>query len=997
MSSPQQSLLTRSETSSLGEDLDALLVGDGEYEDEGAALSASASASPTGSGEAPAATPRRSSLAAELASLAHGLSGELVRHRDAFMRVVQFPLDTSDEAAHDGELPASSLHARRLRRHTMGGTEVLKAVRAAGEQAELAMAEKGEGEGDESAGGTALGPAPALAPAAAHVPFFSPVNDALRNQSFFLKAAFEMIRSKHEWETQVLEGLRVKFPGLPASNEAIMFGELKKCHPQTHHHVRTKYVVVSPGLLSYVSAGALPSASGGSEEPPEPTETMHRVGSPLVLFGKTALLLGAKDRHAGIKTVRLWPGTRCRAVNKKAGRYHFQVLETAPRAPAAEPTSPTAGSPVSPRPEGFGSDDKEATAAETAAAAAAALPSAAPQAPPIYYKGALFVAQSEEERVRWMRVIEDAAELGASQDESGGVLGHGHAPGHGHGPPLLPELQDIHERVQACADASSYLAALGKVFALPGLERLCQPAQPVELASPRSLGSANSAANAASSRRWRRGTRTSVMHGAHKVDVPMEWAHGKMRLPRGGLGEDNSTEQLFRDMQRDSIVINGRLYSGWSEEVEQTQQPAGIKGTSSMSSTAGGAGGAGARHRSNSASGGFAGPGLCSIVCGLAREIQAASQDVPLTEAEALALGHQVLMSCNRTQSGGNTLDVVTTLLGRDDLAIVAHDSENVPPLKVIVYRLEYPGRAGAQHAQHALHAQAASPLAHATPAAASPSTRGAPAAAAAATAAAASADGYHAPVAVVPELEVGSDSDESHGAQPSPVPGSAARHRKSMSDGDSVDFESLKHAHEASLLGGVATDGSSGGHKGGLVAAAAVAAAGASATATGAMAAADVVKDSKDAKDEEKGPPAAVVSSLRLIQGEILKLAWPRRRASEPFKQHELNKLAAMAAAAQPHQPQQSHQQQQQQHAALLAEFQVRDPGPRVEVQVTMHYKICNPDCDSSQGVWARVTATFKRTFALVGQRKTVALGQGKVSLSLSAFMPTTVVASLD
>lgn len=379
-------------------------------------------------------------------------------------------------------------------------------------------------------------------------------------QSFLLRAVFELVQSKLAYQSEVLEGIRLRYPELPPSSEAIMYGDLRRVKPGG-----TFFVVVAPGQMMFVA-----SALGAS--------------SSLPLFNKP-------HKREPVKSMRLAPGTWCRALDAHSSkkRFCFEIVG------GVECASPT---------RSYGGDVESL-------------------APPKSSERRLWTASSNEDRLRWMRVINDAANTIALS-----------------APPSLEDaaLDRLHARTKAAQTVPQYLAALSDMF---------------KLAS------------------------TSTK----RLEAPLEWAHSKLNLPRGGQSDDAGTQmqQVFKDMQRDKVSINGHVFQGWVDADDRVRSSS-SKATSrtSMSSIS-----------SLSSSAPAVGPAICAMVCALAREIQRHSNEVELTEAEALTLSHQVLSSCSRTQSGGNTLDVVTLLCGHDSFAFIASDSADVQPLQIRVYSAE--------------------------------------------------------------------------------------------------------------------------------------------------------------------------------------------------------------------------------------------------------------------------------------------------------------------
>ncbi|GBG25525.1 Hypothetical Protein FCC1311_017442 [Hondaea fermentalgiana] len=673
------------------------------------------------------------------------------------------------------------------------------------------------------------------------------------NQSFFLHAVFDLVKSKLEWEMQVLESLRVKYPELPASNEAIMYGHLRKGKGL---NVRSKFVLISPGLMTYLTSSAAPGLQDGSA-----AFSSSSSASPLVLFGK-----GAKDKKEPVKTLRLRPGTRCRPIEKKHGRFAFEIIDPGATLDSSTTTRLYGASIV---------EGSEIRSSETR----------------------VWAVSSEDERVRWMRVIEDAAGLEARLEDESFVE--------------EKELNELHAEIAKSRSAEDYLEALGKVYGLRHLsaaQLICELHAESEANGADGPGggeddeeennsvccSASLASQADNGSVVDVCSGDTALHGSKRVDVPVAWVHDKLHLPRGGISNDSTMMQILKDMQRDTIVINGKHFEGHSELVGK---------------------------RSAGSSGSFASPAVCSIVCEIAREIQRHSLEVELTEAEALELAHQVLMTCNRTQSGGNTLDAVSVLCANSEFSFVAADT-SVPtqPLQIRVYnaprvrrlplRSETSPRSGEGGHRHA------------------PYRRG--------------SRRSRASSQPQPDELAKTSKNRDHQGSPLKLDSSDLLYRKTSSDGDfSATFADLSNEDANTNGAGASTN------------------------------------DSQDPRSSSttpaKGAHAAHHPEFRLSLSKLRH----RRRASEPLQLDM--PLTALADAA----AQQEHQQRLETHSGT--DLEELNPAPRVDICVVMHYKLCNVNFqDESDAVWARVRARFRRTFALVGQRKTVALGQGTISLSL-------------
>lgn len=660
------------------------------------------------------------------------------------------------------------------------------------------------------------------------------LSEADGNQSFFLHAVFDLVKAKLDWEMQVLESLRIKYPELPASNEAIMYGHLRK---GKGINIRSKFVVVSPGLMTYLTSSAAPGMQESSSSLPSSTSSM---ASPLVLFGKNT-----KDKREPVKTMRLHPGLRCRPIEKKHGRFAFEIID------------PMSGQDASASTRLYGASVVEGSETRNTDAR-------------------IWVASSEDERIRWMRVIEDAANLETRMEHESAVE--------------VKRLNELHMRVSQSHSPEEYLESLGKVFGLNHLNA----AQLICELEPDSDENGSISPGGSSLVDYI-GDEVPV-RGSKRIDVPVAWVHDKLKLPRGGIAHDSTMMQILKDMQRDTIVINDKTFEGHSELIGK---------------------------RSAGSSGSFASPAVCAIICAIAREIQRNSIEVDLTEAEALELAHQVLMTCNRTQSGGNTLDAVSVLCASPEYSFVAADT-SVPtqPLRIRVYsapRLQraptpedQTGRRSSLSSQHTEGKKSRRSSVRRHRAISQPQSRN-------------------------QKEKPSSASKEQNQNQITTTQSSSAFnvHRKTSSDGD-----------YSAALEGLDIEGNSSESK-----------------------KRDILESQTSSASSAHSTPVKNPShtDFRLSLSKLRH----RRRASEPLQLDFPLSSSALADSGGV--------------SRVDGESLDLHTAPRVDICVVMHYKLCNANFqDETDAVWARVRAKFRRTFALVGQRKTVALGQGMISLTL-------------
>jgi len=560
------------------------------------------------------------------------------------------------------------------------------------------------------------------------------------HQSFFLHAIFDLMQAKQEWETQVLENLRMKYPELPAANEAIMFGHLRKFKGQSQN--RVKFVVVSPGFMTLVNNE-----------------------NPVMLFGKHH-----KDKKEIVKQIKLFPGTRCKVIDK-SGRFCFEIIDAQNPIECASPTWPHVHEPK-----------------------------------PTEHRQ--WIATSQAERKRWMRVIEDAADIVTSVDH----------------PVDHERLSELCLKLKSSSSSKDYLENLGALFGLKTIEM-----QEIEKDTEAEDD----------------GDKSVVEMKEDDVpcclEIPLDWAQKQLNLPRGGSQDDSSIDQILKDMQRDRMVINGVHFDGSLDCFPQS---------------------------------GIAGPAICSIIFMLAQKIQESSKDLQLSEAEALELAHQVLLSSNRTQSGGNTLDCTNLMCAHDHFGFVAADSNVMHPLKINVYT------------QNSQASYRASPE--------------------------------------LPAMSAVSVSSKPFLSMSKSLARSRRRRSVNQSDGLPMSPTSPQHCHSPPPI-----------HR----------------------------KSSSDGLFVDEGGKSKHPPNHQELLKSIRRIGH-RRRKSDPL---------VLTTAVPSETPEDENEGDGEGKAQ-----------PRVDIEVKMQYKICNPSFeDESDAVLCSVEALYRRTFAILGQRKATAIGQGSVKLS--------------
>ncbi|RHY66838.1 hypothetical protein DYB38_006741 [Aphanomyces astaci] len=132
-----------------------------------------------------------------------------------------------------------------------------------------------------------------------------------------------------------------------------------------------------------------------------------------------------------------------------------------------------------------------------------------------------------------------------------------------------------------------------------------------------------------------------------ELHMPVEWIHKQeqvARHPRGRCGMD----QVFKDLERDKVKINSRVFSG--------------------------------------ADGSECVLGALTRVFMQVQSQHDVEDQKELTEAQALAIVRSLLLSCNRTQSGGDTYEAVEFLYHNPSLNVLCPNQLEADPLEINVF-----------------------------------------------------------------------------------------------------------------------------------------------------------------------------------------------------------------------------------------------------------------------------------------------------------------------
>jgi len=181
------------------------------------------------------------------------------------------------------------------------------------------------------------------------------------------------------------------------------------------------------------------------------------------------------------------------------------------------------------------------------------------------------------------------------------------------------------------------------------------------------------------------GALAELYSGAESLDVPVQWIKERIEVASSGSGPSQAfhegglssgVAQLWKDMLRDSVSINGDIYKG------------------------------------------DGGHGPERIIGALARCIlsfdKSAIQNVNatrafrkkfcVTEAQAVSYARDVLLACNRTRSGGDSYYCMDTLCSNQELVVLCPSSSEADPLRVVVRHSVYDECSRRGSNDHGLH-----------------------------------------------------------------------------------------------------------------------------------------------------------------------------------------------------------------------------------------------------------------------------------------------------
>jgi len=220
----------------------------------------------------------------------------------------------------------------------------------------------------------------------------------------------------------------------------------------------------------------------------------------------------------------------------------------------------------------------------------------------------LWLAKSKAERLAWVNAINDAM-VGGSLTQGKAKEQHGKSGTVFRRSPYQKDLKQYLKTKTALTKANSKIEYMAALFALVG--------------SP--------------------------------LEVPVQWLMEQMQVPSDGGGAfqetevSKSIEQLWKDLLRDTLQINGELFHGDS------------------------------------------GHGPEKIIGALSRNIVAfshsanASAKYKIPESRAIGYARDILLSVNRTRSGGDAYFCIDTLCKNSDLIVAVPSSREAEPMSISV------------------------------------------------------------------------------------------------------------------------------------------------------------------------------------------------------------------------------------------------------------------------------------------------------------------------
>jgi hypothetical protein len=181
-----------------------------------------------------------------------------------------------------------------------------------------------------------------------------------------------------------------------------------------------------------------------------------------------------------------------------------------------------------------------------------------------------------------------------------------------------------------------------------------------------------------------RGLLRSQMGGSAGFTQPLSRSLAPAPAPTKG---SSLLAQLWKDLGRDSIAVNGRVYLGgelggevlvgaiFREVMEHADALRMLVGVAPPSPGLGPASG-------GSLSSSLSGSGSLSSML---PSPPSPALPFELDEAQALGCVREILMHCNRTQSGGDAYSCISALVGRQELVILCPSSQEAAPLEIDV------------------------------------------------------------------------------------------------------------------------------------------------------------------------------------------------------------------------------------------------------------------------------------------------------------------------
>ncbi len=131
-----------------------------------------------------------------------------------------------------------------------------------------------------------------------------------------------------------------------------------------------------------------------------------------------------------------------------------------------------------------------------------------------------------------------------------------------------------------------------------------------------------------------------------QFNVPVAWIHHTKSRPM--VAKDPGLEQVFKDLGRDRVQVDGVLYEPTGEPNDEVAS---------------------------------------NVIAALIRSIIEQGKEYDMSAAQALALSRDTLLCCNRTESSGDAYEAVMALFNNENVVAICPMSTHAAPIKFVVRR----------------------------------------------------------------------------------------------------------------------------------------------------------------------------------------------------------------------------------------------------------------------------------------------------------------------